>query len=31
LKNGLDKSGTHWPKYSAFVVTLFAIYFGKLT
>jgi len=30
-KNGLDKSGTHWPKYAAFVVTLFAIYFGKLT
>jgi len=31
LKNGLDKSGKHWPKYAAFVVTLFAIYFGKLT
>ena len=30
-KNGLDKSGTHWLKYTAFVVTLFAIYFGKLT
>jgi len=27
LKNGLDKSGTHWPKYAAFVETLFAIYF----
>ena len=27
-KNGLIKSGTHWPKYTAFVVTTFAIYFG---
>ena len=27
-KNGLDKSGTHWLQYAAFVVTAFAIYFG---
>ena len=25
------KSGTHWLQYAAFVVTVFAIYFGKLT
>jgi len=31
LKNGLDKSGTHRPQYTAFVVTLFAICFGQLT
>jgi len=31
LKIGLDKSATHWPKYAALFVTLFAIYFGKLT
>jgi len=30
-KNDLDKSGTHWPQYAAFVVTVFAIYFGQLT
>ena len=29
-KNGLDKSGTHWLQYIAFVVTEFAIYFGQL-
>ena len=27
-KNGVDKSGTHWLQYAAFVVTAFAIYFG---
>ena len=27
-KNGIDKSGTHWLQYAAFVVTAFAIYFG---
>ena len=27
-KNGVDKSGTHWLQYTAFVVTAFAIYFG---
>ena len=27
-KNGVDKSGTHWLQYAAFVVTSFAIYFG---
>ena len=27
-KNGVDKSGTHWLLYVAFVVTAFAIYFG---
>ena len=27
-KNGLDKSGTHWLQYAAFVVTAFAIYLG---
>ena len=27
-KNGLDKSGTHWFQYAAFVVAAFAIYFG---
>ena len=26
--NGVDKSGTHWLQYSAFVATAFAIYFG---
>ena len=26
-KNGLDKSGTHWLQYVAFIVTAFAIYF----
>jgi len=31
LKNGLDKFGTHCLQYATFVVTLFAIYFGKLT
>ena len=24
-KNGVDKSGTHWLQYAAFVVTVFAI------
>ena len=28
-KNGLDKSGSHWLQYAAFVVTAFAIYFGR--
>ena len=27
-KNGIDKAGTHWLQYSAFVVTALAIYFG---
>jgi len=27
-KNGVDKFGTHWLQYAAFVVTAFAIYFG---
>ena len=28
-KNGVDKSGTHWLQYAAFVVTFgIAIYFG---
>ena len=27
-KNGVDKSGTHWLQYAAFVVTAFDIYFG---
>ena len=27
-KNGVDKSGTHWLQYAAFVLTAFAIYFG---
>ena len=27
-KNGVDKYGTHWLQYAAFVVTAFAIYFG---
>ena len=27
-KNGVDKSGTHWHKYAAFVVAAYAIYFG---
>ena len=27
-KNGVDKSGTQWLQYAAFVVTAFAIYFG---
>ena len=26
-KNGVDKSGTHWLQYAAFVVTAFAILF----
>ena len=26
-KNGVDKSGTHWLQYAAFVVAAFAIYF----
>ena len=26
-KNGVDKSGTNWLKYAAFVLTAFAIYF----
>ena len=26
-KNGVDKSGTHWLQYFAFVITSFAIYF----
>ena len=30
-KNGLDKSGTHWLQYAAFVVVVFNIYFGQLT
>ena len=27
-KNGVDKFGTHWFQYAAFVLTAFAIYFG---
>ena len=27
-KNGVDKFGTHWLKYAAFVATAFAIYFS---
>ena len=27
-KNGVDKSGTHWLQYAAFVITAFAIYFS---
>ena len=27
-KNGLNKFGMHWLQYSAYVVTVFAIYFG---
>ena len=27
-KNGVDKSGTHWLQYAAFVVAAFAIYFS---
>ena len=27
-KNGVDKYGTHWLQYPAFVVTAFAVYFG---
>ena len=27
-QNGVDKSGTHWLQYAAFVVTAFDIYFG---
>ena len=27
-KNGVDKLGTHWLQYAAFVVTAFTIYFG---
>ena len=27
-KNGVDKSGTHWLQYAAFLSTSFAIYFG---
>ena len=27
-KNGLDKFGTYWLQYAAFVVNAFAIYFG---
>ena len=27
-KNGLDKFGTHWLQYTAFVITAFAIYSG---
>jgi len=30
-KHGVDNSGTHWLQYAAFVVTVFAIYFGQLT
>jgi len=30
-KIGLDKLAIHWLKYAAFVVTVFAIYFGQLT
>ena len=26
-KNNIDKSGTHWLQYAAFVLTAFAIYF----
>ena len=26
--NGVDKSGTHWLQYAAFVVAAYAIYFG---
>ena len=28
-KNGVDKFGTHWLQYAAFVVTAFAIYFAS--
>jgi len=31
LKNGLDKSGTHWLQYASYVLTLFTIYIGQLT
>ena len=27
-RNGVDKYGTHWLQYAAFVVTAFAIYFA---
>ena len=27
-KNGVDKFGTHWFQYAAFVITAFAIYFS---
>ena len=27
-KNGVDKSGTHWLQYTAFVINALAIYFG---
>ena len=27
-QNGVDKSGTHWLQYAAFVATAFNIYFG---
>jgi len=30
-KIGLDKCATYWLQYTAFVVTLFFIYFGQLT
>ena len=26
-KNGIDKSGTHWFQYAAFILTAFAFYF----
>ena len=29
-KNGVDKSGTHWLQYAAFVVTLFLIFFLQI-
>ncbi len=29
-KNGVDKFESHWLKYAAFVVTTFAIYFGRV-
>ena len=28
IKIGIDKFGTHWLQYGAFVMTAFAIYFG---
>ena len=28
-KNGIDKSGTHWLQYAAFVVTAFDIYLAN--
>ena len=30
-KNRVDNFGTYWLQYVAFIVTVFAIYFGQLT